>query len=214
MANHRSDETYVPLKTVTVAAWFFGLFAAIVVGMSVGDKISVFPSPLFDPFPVAQMPEMPEWLGGTTAPIEPDVEEVIPAEVPEEAPVAEPVVQVISSTVPVAAPLPSASQPVRTPVVETRDIHVPNEKVAPVETPAPVVETPIVTVPEPVVEEPVIPTPDPVVEEPIVEDVQPQLPEEVIGRQIEGSNGEDCTVLDVEGNTSCVIPETEELVVG
>jgi hypothetical protein len=46
------------------------------------------------------------------------------------------------------------------------------------------------------------PTPAPVVE-------QPQLPEEIIGRQIDGPNGEICVVIDAQGNMTCTAPETE-----
>lgn len=65
-------------------------------------------------------------------------------------------------------------------------------------TPAPVQHH--VTTPAPAVTP--APTPAPVVE-------QPQLPEETIGRQITGPNGENCIIIDAAGNMTCIAPETE-----
>lgn len=65
-------------------------------------------------------------------------------------------------------------------------------------TPAPVVTS--TTTPAPVVTP--TPTPAPAVE-------QPQLPDEVVGRQVDGPNGENCTVVDMIDKTICTAPETE-----
>jgi hypothetical protein len=66
--------------------------------------------------------------------------------------------------------------------------------------PAPVQHHQQVATPAPAVTP--APTPVPVVE-------QPQLPEEIIGRQITGPNGENCVVIDAAGNMTCTAPETE-----
>lgn len=183
MAQHRADDTYIPLKTITVVAWFFGLFTVIVVGMSTGDKFSVFPTPLFGPFPAAQsvMPweVLVPQLIDTTPKAETTTPEAVPTAVPSISEAA--VISVVSEAPTVARqPAVRASEPVRTP-----------ERVSPSPslTSAPVADQPVISTPDPVVETPVVTTPpvvteEPVVEEPVVTDIPtPTTPEETVSEE-------------------------------
>jgi hypothetical protein len=181
MAQHRADDgSYVPVKTVTLLVWLFGLIAALCFGLTVGDKFSVYSHPLFGAFPTAPIAGLEKLVGGFPAEDIPEQTVAALPAVTEEPTVISPAAATSRST----ATATRTSQPVRTPsAAPTSDIPV---AVAPspvvpstaVPTPAPVISEPVPKTPTPVVETPIVETPAPVTEEPVVEDPAPtDIPE-------------------------------------
>lgn len=200
MSKHSSTQqnSFHPPKTSTLVFAFVALAAAIIFGLQVGSNISVQSD-----VPAVSLPAAQQAPTATATP------SVVAVEVAE--PTTEIVAEPAAHAVSVSPKVTGAPQP-RTYVA-----------------PAPAVVTVTETstaAPVTVTEQAPIVTPDPAsgdekdtpesnciqqgMEWDGTQCVAVQLPEEIIGRVVDGPDGQICTIVDVEGNVQCVAPETDE----
>lgn len=215
-----TPDNYTPAKTRTLVFILLALAVAVFGGLFVGNSFGTYKiGPNVGDFPPYEYSEPAVFAqGASTAPTVADPAPTTESECVEYQKNGD----CVQAPVVVGTPASEASK--------TRDGHMSGVPKAtqtsePVRTLPPVVQTPEVT-PEASVVTSEVPitqvTPEVPAEEPLVcgegEVLDPevgcvavQLPEEIIGREVEGPNGELCVVIDAEGNLDCA-PREEVIV--
>lgn len=222
----RTPEDYTPVRTSVVVAWFLALAVAVFGGLFVGNSFGSYKiGPNVGPYPPYEYSEPAVFAqGASTAPT---VADPVPTSSATECVEYQKNGDCVQAPVVVGTPASEASKTrdghmsgvrpavrtprvVQTPAAPASPTVTPDAPAAPsasVVPPATVVETPVVTP-----EVPAAPVETPECQEgeildPEVGCVATQLPEEKIGQQVDGPNGEICVIVDVQGNMECAMPE-------